>query len=57
MDFDMRKVRPERLTASVAEVRKRCGHDDFAPHDPLESGDVLTDRDALNLAMQVTCAD
>ncbi|MBN3830719.1 hypothetical protein [Burkholderia sp. Ac-20344] len=53
----MRKVRPESLTADVGEVRKRCDQDDFTPHDPRESDAILTDRDALNLAMQGACAD
>ncbi|WP_174949972.1 hypothetical protein [Burkholderia lata] len=35
-DFDIRKIRPESLTASVEEVRKRCDQGDFTPHDPLE---------------------
>jgi hypothetical protein len=55
--FDMRKVRPESLTAWRVEVCKRRDQDDFLPHDLPESDDVLTDCDALNQAMQVTCAD
>ncbi|WP_423383043.1 hypothetical protein [Burkholderia sp. LMG 32019] len=53
----MRKIGPESLTSQFDEVWKRGDQDDFTPDDPFESDDILTDRDALNLAMQVAGAD
>ncbi|MBZ5788656.1 hypothetical protein K8353_00890 [Burkholderia contaminans] len=53
----MRKIGPESLTSQFDEVCKRGDQDDFTPDDPFESDDILTDRAALNLAMQVAGAD